>query len=119
MEHIFPYPMTRLNKKQWHIWIDTGGTFTDCLALSPAGKLVRTKVLSSGALRGTVIKQLDNCSLKIAEKWGLPEHFVDGFQFVLLGRIHETLKVQSYDVTANTLKLHKAAEVKISPESAF
>lgn len=119
MAHIFPYPMTRLNKKQWHIWIDTGGTFTDCLALSPAGKLVRTKVLSSGALRGTVIKQLDNCSLKIAEKWGLPEHFVDGFQFVLLGRIHETLKVQSYDVTANTLKLHKAAEVKISPESAF
>ena len=35
----------------WSIWIDTGGTFTDCLALDPAGDMHRAKVLSSGALR--------------------------------------------------------------------
>ena len=36
----------------WHIWIDTGGTFTDCLALTPSQDLLRTKVLSSSFLRG-------------------------------------------------------------------
>lgn len=38
----------------WSFWIDTGGTFTDCLAQSPEGVLSRRKVLSSSALRGTV-----------------------------------------------------------------
>jgi 5-oxoprolinase (ATP-hydrolysing) len=34
------------------VWVDTGGTFTDCLARDPAGGLHRAKVLSSGAVRG-------------------------------------------------------------------
>ncbi len=36
----------------WQIWIDTGGTFTDGLALDPGGELHRAKVLSSSRLRG-------------------------------------------------------------------
>lgn len=36
----------------WKIWIDTGGTFTDGLALNPDGNLYRIKVLSSSRLRG-------------------------------------------------------------------
>ena len=40
----------------WKIWIDTGGTFTDCIAYDPTGRLHRLKVLSSGVLRGTVIR---------------------------------------------------------------
>lgn len=39
----------------WHIWIDTGGTFTDGLARDPAGNLHRTKVLSSSRLRGQLV----------------------------------------------------------------
>ncbi len=35
----------------WHIWIDTGGTFTDGLARDPNGRIHRTKVLSSSRLR--------------------------------------------------------------------
>jgi len=35
----------------WRIWIDTGGTFTDCLAIDPAGQWHRAKVLSSSCLR--------------------------------------------------------------------
>ncbi len=37
--------------QRWEIWIDTGGTFTDCLARDPGGRLHRAKVLSSGCLR--------------------------------------------------------------------
>ncbi|CCH53871.1 5-oxoprolinase (ATP-hydrolyzing) [Fibrisoma limi BUZ 3] len=39
----------------WQIWIDTGGTFTDGLALDPTGILHRTKVLSSSQLRGRLV----------------------------------------------------------------
>jgi len=39
----------------WQIWIDTGGTFTDGIALDPNGQLHRTKVLSSSTLRGQLI----------------------------------------------------------------
>ncbi|MFC5408396.1 hydantoinase B/oxoprolinase family protein [Larkinella bovis] len=38
----------------WQIWIDTGGTFTDGMAIDPDGKLHRTKVLSSSCLRGII-----------------------------------------------------------------
>ena len=36
----------------WQFWIDVGGTFTDCLAHDPEGRIHRAKVLSSGKLRG-------------------------------------------------------------------
>ena len=39
----------------WQIWIDTGGTFTDGLALGPDQHLHRTKVLSSSRLRGQFV----------------------------------------------------------------
>ena len=38
----------------WHFWIDVGGTFTDCVAQSPGGKLLQTKVLSSGQFKGRI-----------------------------------------------------------------
>ncbi|WP_266366059.1 hydantoinase B/oxoprolinase family protein [Tellurirhabdus rosea] len=37
-----------------HIWIDTGGTFTDGIAREPTGELRRVKVLSSSCLRGRI-----------------------------------------------------------------
>ena len=42
---------TRARHRMTLIGIDTGGTFTDCLALDPRGRLHRAKVLSSSALR--------------------------------------------------------------------
>ncbi|MCH8192390.1 MAG: hypothetical protein IIA65_00055, partial [Planctomycetes bacterium] len=41
-----------MNEKTYNVTIDTGGTFTDCLAQTSGGAIVRRKVLSSGALRG-------------------------------------------------------------------
>ena len=32
--------------RRWQFWIDRGGTFTDVVALDPAGKLHRAKLLS-------------------------------------------------------------------------
>jgi len=40
--------------RSWQFWIDVGGTFTDCVARSPAGVLSRRKVLSSAVTKGQV-----------------------------------------------------------------
>jgi 5-oxoprolinase (ATP-hydrolysing) len=36
----------------WQFWLDVGGTFTDCLARTPDGPLLRRKVLSSAVTKG-------------------------------------------------------------------
>lgn len=59
----------------WRIAVDTGGTFTDCLAIDPRGELHRVKLLSSGALRMVIEEQP---SLSAAVLAGT-ETFVDGF----------------------------------------
>ena len=38
----------------WDIGVDTGGTFTDCVARHVDGRVARSKVLSTSALRGVV-----------------------------------------------------------------
>jgi len=36
---------------EWDVRVDTGGTFTDCVARSPGGDRIAVKVLSTGAIR--------------------------------------------------------------------
>lgn len=43
--------MTDSVKDGWHFWVDRGGTFTDIVALSPAGAIVTRKLLSSNPER--------------------------------------------------------------------
>ncbi len=44
----------RATDKPWKFAIDVGGTFTDCIGVSPAGELSRLKVLSSGSTGGAI-----------------------------------------------------------------
>ncbi|MEM1182907.1 MAG: hydantoinase/oxoprolinase family protein, partial [Acidobacteriota bacterium] len=83
---------------QWRIWIDTGGTFTDCLALSPEGRRVQVKVLSSSALRATAAEievepaaaggqpVRDAFVLRYEDSWGLPVGFANDADLHWLGR---------------------------------
>src|SRR6185369_1893184 len=50
----------------WRIWIDTGGTFTDCLAVDPRGALRRAKVLSTSAVRGRIAAGSGGSTLRVA-----------------------------------------------------
>lgn len=68
----------------WQIWIDTGGTFTDCLAVDPAGKLHRAKVLSTSAVRGRIVERAGSDTLRLAAGWRVPPDFFRGFTFTLL-----------------------------------
>ena len=52
--------------RPWSIWADTGGTFTDCIALDPAGATHTAKVLSSGAIRVVVEPTEEPTCLRLA-----------------------------------------------------
>jgi 5-oxoprolinase (ATP-hydrolysing) len=57
-------------QEKWKINIDTGGTFTDCIAHSPEGEVVRVKVLSSSRLRAIVLAVSPTAQkLKIEANW--------------------------------------------------
>jgi 5-oxoprolinase (ATP-hydrolysing) len=71
----------------WRIWIDTGGTFTDCLALDPAGEMHRVKVLSSGGLRGRVAERLGPRRVRVEGGWAVPRDFFRGFELRALGGV--------------------------------
>lgn len=55
--------------KSWKIWIDTGGTFTDCLAIAPDGRHSRLKILSSGELRIPVVRLINDRTIETNYEW--------------------------------------------------
>ncbi len=88
----------------WRIWVDTGGTFTDCLAVAPGGGLQRAKVLSSSALRGRVVEQRSSHQVEIEAPWRVPAGFFRGAVFRLLGT-SEPLEIAGFDPATSTLEL--------------
>ncbi len=68
----------------WQITADTGGTFTDCYALTPTGAALRCKVLSTGHLRAVVTEVLSLTELVVQGLPDVPVDFWAGFTFRLL-----------------------------------
>jgi 5-oxoprolinase (ATP-hydrolysing) len=125
---------------RWRFWVDTGGTFTDCLALDPEDRLHRAKVLSSSVLRARVAEQKSGEVLLLEVKSPvsrpreldprlrgrsvLPSGFFDGWSLGLLGESETRLIAHS---EAGRIRLVEAwggprldgAEVELrSPEEA-
>jgi 5-oxoprolinase (ATP-hydrolysing) len=110
----------------WQIWIDTGGTFTDCLALDPSGTPRRVKVLSSSALRAVVAEVEAADTLRLAEDWGAAPGVVDGLELRALSADAQPARITSYDAASGRMRLERgidglrpgtAVEVR-SPEEA-
>ncbi|HEX3551797.1 MAG TPA: hydantoinase/oxoprolinase family protein [Thermoanaerobaculia bacterium] len=93
----------------WRIWADTGGTFTDCLAVDPAGRLHRAKVLSTSAVRGRIAAReaADTLeTLRIEPGWPvLPAGFFRGFAFRLLGEDAAPIAVLDWEPDGRRLRL--------------
>jgi 5-oxoprolinase (ATP-hydrolysing) len=68
----------------WQVWVDTGGTFTDCAALAPDGRLHRAKVLSSSAVRGTLWPAPAG-RVRFDAGWQPPPDFYRGARLRVLG----------------------------------
>ena len=73
-------------RARWRVWVDTGGTFTDGVAVDPGGRVARTKVLSSSAIRARVAAAPRGRRLRLAGlPAGLPEGFFAGWRLAALG----------------------------------
>jgi len=62
------FPRMTMNISAWRIAVDTGGTFTDAIAIDPDGAMHRAKLLSTGRLRGRIVS-VDgrrSCTLDLA-----------------------------------------------------
>ncbi len=70
----------------WNFSADTGGTFTDCFAVTPEGQEKRCKVLSTGCIRARLEERLGSHQIRISETWGAAPGFFAGFE---LGRVSE------------------------------
>jgi 5-oxoprolinase (ATP-hydrolysing) len=77
------------DRGRWRLAIDTGGTFTDCLAVDPEGRLRRAKVLSTAALRTRIASRPGEAAVRLSPLGGagipLPAEFFAGCALRLLG----------------------------------
>ena len=102
-----------LHKAIWNIWIDTGGTFTDCIAHDPQGKRSRLKVLSKSALRGRILEQISPSAFKVRINWGIEKSIFNGYSFRILGKKHDALKVLHIDFSNQTIKVDHDLSINI------
>ncbi|HEY5823867.1 MAG TPA: hydantoinase B/oxoprolinase family protein, partial [Cyclobacteriaceae bacterium] len=72
--------------KPWQVWIDTGGTFTDCLSIDPNGNFKRLKILSNSALRGKISKQISATEIQLELYWPLQKDIFKGFMLRIINR---------------------------------
>ncbi len=96
MAHPFP---------KWQIWIDTGGTFTDCIAVTPAGDRLRAKVLSSGHLRGRIVEKVSPFCYQFTHKWTVQKDIFQGYQWEALGNQGRATTVEKVDLEQGLLFL--------------
>ena len=91
----------------WKIWVDTGGTFTDCIAITPAAEKKRLKVLSSGCLRGRILEKTGPCQYLIQQNWGVGKSIFDGYRFGLVNDDQLSSTVKTVDLKHNRLELEE------------
>jgi 5-oxoprolinase (ATP-hydrolysing) len=88
--------------------IDVGGTFTDCIARGPDGRVLRHKVLSSGVTKGVASRGSDRRRVVDPHRRGEADGFWDGYTLRLLGPDGKALaesRVARFDCREGVLHL--------------
>ncbi len=98
--------MPTLHPLPWQLWIDTGGTFTDCMAISPGGDTRRLKVLSSSVLRGLVSGRIDSHTLQVEIAWPVDEDIFKNFEFRCIGNSYRS-NIERVDLGMNQIHLQQ------------
>jgi 5-oxoprolinase (ATP-hydrolysing) len=89
-------------------WIDVGGTFTDCIGCLDDGRVVRHKVLSSGATKGRAMAGSERARVVDPARRPDPPRFWPGYSLRLLdhdGHIVAESQVASFDAAFGVLEL--------------
>ncbi len=94
-------------KKPWKTGVDTGGTFTDCVAQSPDGQMHRAKVLSSGTLRGQVGAVTGAQTMQIIPLPGKVPNLFTGYTLRFLPVADAAFTITGYDPDRNTIAVNQ------------
>ncbi len=93
---------------QWQFWIDVGGTFTDCIGLSPAGEIHLRKILSTGVIKARVGQTFATDSFDSPGLSGFGGGFFTGYMIRFLGDQGQTsgeARVAQYDTGSGSFRI--------------
>jgi hypothetical protein len=96
---------TVVDKDAWSFYVDTGGTFTDCIGCSPDDKWFRAKVLSRGSFSAEAVEQTEDRTLKISKTDNWPEDFPVGFTLKVAGEENFSTRINRWDASSQQLIL--------------
>ncbi|MDZ7897209.1 MAG: hydantoinase B/oxoprolinase family protein [Arcicella sp.] len=92
--------------RTFQIAIDTGGTFTDCIATDNFGTEYRCKILSNSSIRGEITERISDTKFKIKQSWFLRSDILGDYDFLLLGESFSA-KIISFNVEKSILEIDR------------
>ena len=90
----------------WQIWIDTGGTFTDCIGVAPDGVEHRLKILSNSVLRGKIARKVDPLTFVAEIQWPVKQDLFKDFQIRIVGN-STSVGIDRVDILNNRIHLQQ------------
>jgi 5-oxoprolinase (ATP-hydrolysing) len=103
----------------WKIWVDTGGTFTDCIAYTPTNTIKRLKVLSSGVLKGKVIRQKKSQVLEVQLQWPVTRDIFNGFSITFFDAKKVKAHIEKVDFAKSIIYLKSPLKQSIKTGTTF
>jgi len=104
---------------KWKIWADTGGTFTDCIAISPENEIKRIKILSSSALRGTIQKKITDNTFEVKVNWNTKQSIFAGYQLYFASNPDIGLEIEEAFPTKGIIKFSQTPSFTVEIGSNF
>jgi len=108
-----------MDSKPWKIWVDTGGTFTDCIAHSTDGDIKRLKVLSTGVLKGKVIERRDSKTISVQLAWPVQTDIFHHFLITFSRNPKNKFRIASAEIGKSILHLQDPVSHKIEKGDVF
>lgn len=97
--------------------IDTGGTFTDCIAVGADGDMLRCKVLSNSTIRCDAAPGINRVTVSVDTGYSVKADFYKGYIFSLLSKPDDTFRITSSAEGGKSLKLDR--ELTAETEGRF
>jgi 5-oxoprolinase (ATP-hydrolysing) len=94
--------------QKYYLNIDTGGTFTDCIATNPDGSTHRRKVLSNSSLRACITEIISPLSLRLSGNWEIKTDILKNYTIRFLQTDLPDNHVKRFEPDTRILHLEKA-----------
>jgi 5-oxoprolinase (ATP-hydrolysing) len=108
-----------MDSMPWKIWVDTGGTFTDCIAHTPDGDIKRLKVLSSGVLKGKVVDQINPNTLAVQVNWPVQTDIFRDFYITILPDSKHQFRIESVEIDKSVIRLRDTIPLALNKGDVF